>query len=37
MKAKGKEAYFSRTIKRPRGRPPKVARQTEEDIIKKEE
>ncbi|XBI41332.1 hypothetical protein VPH35_125804 [Triticum aestivum] len=37
MKANQEEAYSSRTIKRPRGSPPKVARQTEEDISKKEE
>ena len=36
MKAEGKEAY-SKTIKRPRGRPPKVVKQTEGGISKKEE
>ncbi|XBI44370.1 hypothetical protein VPH35_109009 [Triticum aestivum] len=37
MTAKGKEAYSSKAIKRPRGRPPKVVKQTEGGISKKEE
>ncbi|KAI4968867.1 hypothetical protein ZWY2020_046197 [Hordeum vulgare] len=37
MKAKEKEAYSSKTIRRPRGRPPKVAKQTDGDTSVKEE
>ncbi|XBI87435.1 hypothetical protein VPH35_025529 [Triticum aestivum] len=37
MKAKGKEAYSSRTIRRPRGRPSEIASQTDGDTYVEEE
>uniref|UniRef100_A0A453T2N3 MBD domain-containing protein n=2 Tax=Aegilops tauschii TaxID=37682 RepID=A0A453T2N3_AEGTS len=37
LKAKGKEAYSSKTIRRPRGRPSKVAKETDGDISAEKE
>ena len=37
LKAKGKETYSSNTLRRPRGRPSKVAKETVGDISAEEE